>query len=252
MSLEATTWGFIMTDEIDKLNAQANLKLAQNKDPIHTHRSWMIWIVAGLLLIIFASIAGSDASFLQKLKDIDTARGLITFVVAAGVMSIAMLTAGYVMASTDAVAEIKEKFGYVKDVLATLVGIFGTVLGFYYASQLQSTNQPLAVEFQIRGSQLIGRVTGSAPPFRYSVSYLMVDGTKVPEKVAIDAWILEEIPSTVEPKTTIQIEVIDAKDHKLSKAIKFEPVNRATVNSTEKKGTEEPKATDPKPPKPAN
>lgn len=191
----------------------------------------LVVILGVLLLIMFGTIAYSGGEFLLKLKDIDTARGLITFVVAAGVVSIAAVIAVYVMASTNRMEEIKDRFGYAKDIFAALVGIFGTVLGFYYASQNQAS-EPIAADFQIRSDQLIGHISGSAQPYHYTIAFPNDDRKTLQQRVAKDGWIVETIPSSM-TKGAIQIEITDAKERKLSKSIQYAPEEKTSVRPTE-------------------
>jgi hypothetical protein len=104
-----------------------------------------------VLLGILAGILSPDLRFREAMGDPDIARGVITFLFAFGTISIALLiaAASYWAANGDG---LKERFGYAKDILMVLIGILGTIIGFYFgtsgnpaindASPQEQTDQP--------------------------------------------------------------------------------------------------------------
>jgi len=90
-----------------------------------------------LLVILGASVVGivlaigptRDPSQIG-INSAEYARGLITLIFSGGTMLIAVLLVLYVITSDSAVA--KERFGHGKEVLTLLIGVFGTILGFYF------------------------------------------------------------------------------------------------------------------------
>jgi len=108
--------------------------------------AWLTGHLGTIGLIAFgAVVAGgiivglAKSSFLDELADDATVRGLITFLVAVCTISIALLTA--IAIFFIPAAEIESRFSKAKDLLAILVGILGTILGFYFGS-INQTGTP--------------------------------------------------------------------------------------------------------------
>ena len=75
----------------------------------------------------------------QTLRDADRARGLLTFSVAIVTVAIALLLVLFIVTSGQPTEELKNKFGFGKDILMVFVGILGTIMGFYYGTDKIST-----------------------------------------------------------------------------------------------------------------
>ena len=90
----------------------------------------MAFLVLGLL------IAGVlTGGLLKFLSSIPGARGLITFLIAIGTIAIAVILtlASVIMEASDTDA-LKERLSKGKEILTVLVGVLGTIVGFYFAS----------------------------------------------------------------------------------------------------------------------
>jgi len=90
----------------------------------------MAFLVLGLL------IAGVlTGGLLEFLSTIPGARGLITFLIAIGTIAIAVILtlASVIMEASDTDA-LKERLSKGKEILTVLVGVLGTIVGFYFAS----------------------------------------------------------------------------------------------------------------------
>jgi hypothetical protein len=96
------------------------------------------------LLIIFA-IIGVDAfstkstPLLQQLSDTATARGLITLLISVGAVWVAIILAVGAFSKAD-----DKQFTRAKDVLVIMIGLLGTIVGYYFGSE--SSNNPQAVD----------------------------------------------------------------------------------------------------------
>lgn len=92
-------------------------------------------IIFGLAITLFLIILILSPSLLDKLADIDTARGLITFIVA--LAAIGLFTVYSISLLWHEDFDVMEKrFGSMKELLTILVSILGTILGFYFGSAL--------------------------------------------------------------------------------------------------------------------
>jgi hypothetical protein len=78
-------------------------------------------------------------SLVEKLAKVENARGLITYILALGTMAIALVL---VLAAFLGGEHSAENFGRGKEVLTILIGVFDTILGFYYGSESSQRNTP--------------------------------------------------------------------------------------------------------------
>ncbi|QFS82225.1 hypothetical protein FIU97_05480 [Roseivivax sp. THAF40] len=86
-------------------------------------------MVIVLGVIAFGIFSKSEPTLLDQLSDTETARGLITFIFALGVMSLALII---VSASFISDSSRSHSFDRAKEVFTSLVAILGTILGFYF------------------------------------------------------------------------------------------------------------------------
>jgi hypothetical protein len=101
-------------------------------------------------------------------------------------------------------------------VLTLLIGILGTILGFYFGSA-DRTGAALDVgELQFTAQQLYTRVSGGTRPYRYSItssdnSFPAQQGTSE------DGWIIQPLQQRLKEGSTITIDVTDSKDVRATK-----------------------------------
>ena len=102
----------------------------------------MVFVLGIIAVGIFhdPSSAQNKVSLLDQLTNAETARGLITFIFALGVMSLALIivSANFISTTVSAAA-----FDRAKEVFTSLVAILGTILGFYFGvAQGENTADP--------------------------------------------------------------------------------------------------------------
>jgi PASTA domain/Putative Ig domain len=95
-----------------------------------------------LLLIAFIIIFDNGHEFLLTLADKRVARGLITFLIAIATVGIAMILAISTVILTEG-AEGDKRFDRGKQVLSVLIGVLGTIVGFYFGSATDSATPPI-------------------------------------------------------------------------------------------------------------
>jgi len=108
-------------------------------DALATHAQFLglAGIAILLLVLIFVALFGKN-EFLHNLSNVEFARGLITFLFALGTIGIALIITFSVFTSERPLDESKERFYRGKEILTILIGILGTIVGFYFGSPTDS------------------------------------------------------------------------------------------------------------------
>jgi hypothetical protein len=135
---------------------------------------------------MFHTPPGLDKTLLQQLSDIETARGLITFLVAVSTVGIALILIVWVASTGLPDPGVKDRSAFSKEVMTSLIGILGTIIGFYFgATQLSGTAsrgaaQPLALTSfsttpakPAKGETLTlqANVSGGQSPYGYTIRF---------------------------------------------------------------------------------
>lgn len=114
---------------------------------------WAVLLGGGAIFALFGYAL--DPAMLARLARPEEARGLITFLFGVATVGIALVIVLAVFLSTGSKEEIAERFHMGKDILAVLIGVFGTIIGFYFGSELTQT--PPAVPAEAAGAPPEGR-----------------------------------------------------------------------------------------------
>ncbi len=89
--------------------------------------------IAVVLAMLFVYLTAAPGEV--GIANVDYARGMITLLFAVGTVMIALLlTLSAIFLTGD---DAKERFDRGKEVLSLLIGIFGTIIGFYFGSATQ-------------------------------------------------------------------------------------------------------------------
>ena len=134
----------------------------------------IVLAVAFAFILIWGVIANG-----MDLGKTESARGLITFVVAVTTVGIALLlvmSAALLSGSKD----LEKRLAFGKEVFTVLVGVLGTIMGFYFgqaaAPKTEPTIQVLATELkpapQVNADfTMTGTITGGEKPYKYIVEF---------------------------------------------------------------------------------
>jgi hypothetical protein len=197
------------------------------------------WVASALACLLFILIIASiffgweknwDKTLLHQLSDTATARGLITFLIAVATVGIALTLTIFIVATDD--TDPKNKFALGKEVLTALIGVLGTIVGFYFGASKESglhtaplsisalTADPMTVKKGVTAN-INGTIAGGEPPYDYTI-LLSQDGSKTliieAEGTSTDGSVKSTfvIPDTVDSSKKLDI-TLEATDK--SKAI---------------------------------
>jgi hypothetical protein len=143
--------------------------------------------IAGLLfglLIAFGLIWGiSEPTFFTSISKVDQARALITFLVAFASMGVIVLIACAIFWLEK--SEVEARFRSAKDLLTIVIGILGTILGFYFGSAGADGRgmivSSLGVEPTVIGPgdkvRISASIRGGTAPYRWDLVFNDAAGT---------------------------------------------------------------------------
>jgi hypothetical protein len=114
-----------------------------------------------LSLFAFIVLFENGHVFLTKLADKEVARGLITFLIAIATAGIAIILAISTLVLTEG-DEGDKRFDRGKQVLTTLIGVLGTIVGFYFGSATERA--PVSVPKITTTSLPVGAMNQAYPP----------------------------------------------------------------------------------------
>jgi hypothetical protein len=190
-------------------------------------------ILAGVLFLLFTAIVGWDKGHvLQDMGKIEYARGLITYLFAVVTIGTAVLLVVSALIAPADDAHNKQ-FERGKEILSLLLGVFGTIVGFYFGSEVAKGAEQMLRLAPIHVSattvapnakfSLVTVVSGGLPPYRYGVS---IDGppSDTIEEVDKTGWIEKELtaPQTdKEQSYTVTLRVEDAHGHEAQQSTKI-------------------------------
>jgi hypothetical protein len=175
-------------------------------------------ILLGVLFLLGMAILDLDKGrVLIGMGKASFARGLITYLFAVVTIGTAVVLVLSALLGTE-----KEKFDNGKEVLSLLLGVFGTIVGFYFASELNRAEANLAissimtsVQEVLPGGSVIATafVRGGTPPYRFAVA---VDKEPFPteylELVRVDGWIVKEVSIPSATSTGVRMLTVGVQD----------------------------------------
>ena len=152
--------------------------------------------VSGALLWEILGYSG----MLANMQSPEYARGVITYLYAVVTIGTAVVLVVSALLGSD---KVRQDDG--RQILALLLGVFGTIVGFYFgnaaatppsqaATGLRLT-PPLLSEASVVSGQTVhatGAVSGGVPPYQFGVS-VGTDSLEYSQAVGADGWIVAEV-----------------------------------------------------------
>ena len=183
-------------------------------------------IVLSVLFLILCAMFGWDRGVLQNMSKTEYARGLITYLFAVVTIGTAVVLVVSALTSR-ADDQHKAQFERGKEVLSLLLGVFGTIVGFYFGAEVAKgaeeslriipihlSSDTVAPNAKIK---LTTVVSGGQPPYQFGVGLDQAPAA-ITGHVGEGGWIETDVtaPSLTDNKEkTIELElrVSDANGH---------------------------------------
>jgi hypothetical protein len=180
--------------------------------------------IAVLLIVVIIWGVSGQRGFLTSLADRTVARGLITFLITFTTIGIAIILAISTLYG-DGGDNGEKRFDQGKQVLGVLIGILGTIVGFYFGSSTDVRATPAAgsqvlaiAPAAISNSQpkkgekftITSFVYGGKAPYTYSISFDPALIPAIKDVKTTDGTIRQEVvvPDTLSTDTDVQFEIV--------------------------------------------
>jgi hypothetical protein len=102
-------------------------RVDEPRDPRFFWLTVVQYLLIFVVTIVFVWVLAGGIKTTKDLGDLDTARGLITFVIAVSTVAIAVLLTLTAIVTRD----FDKRIAVGKEILTVLVGVLGTIVGFY-------------------------------------------------------------------------------------------------------------------------
>jgi hypothetical protein len=160
----------------------------------------IVWTIVHVLLF--------DGKVLKDLAEPSNARGIITFIISISAIGVALILILYSLFGSSK----SEQYRQAREVYVGLMGILGTIVGFYFGSSDKAVPQLGLGEPRFIGSELVLQAGGGVPPYRFhAVPDSLCDSASRGERVSRDGWIQIRLKSDRPDTLALRIEVFDAK-----------------------------------------
>ena len=190
--------------------------------PSRSDPGW--WAIA--LIVLFAGAIliaiGVDAPALSRLSDPAYARGLITWLIILTAIGLAFIL---VYQAFNNSAQSEEGFRRGREVYAGLMGIVGTIVGFYFGSADKGVATMNIADPIQDGTSITTFVSGGTPPYRFTLESADKTLVKEPGKVrtADTGWVRFDLGIAPTGVTSVTITLTDSKEQKATKKFDVKP-----------------------------
>jgi hypothetical protein len=165
-------------------------------------------VMLGAIVSIIVYVLLFDGKVLKDLAEPSNARGIITFIISISAIGVALILILYSLFGTQK----SEQYRQAREVYVGLMGILGTIVGFYFGSADKATPQLGLGEPRLLGKELVLQATGGSPPYHFHASPdSLCDSASRGERVSRDGWIQIRLKSDRPDTLALRVEVFDAK-----------------------------------------
>jgi hypothetical protein len=139
--------------------------------------NYLVFGILGLVVLIFLMYGMFNKALLPSLASISVSRGLITFLIAVVTVIIALILVLATVVSDN--PDLANRFMQGKEVLTMLIGVLGTIVGFYFGNA-DDGKKPLAIaapvvsnESPVAGGKidLTTFISAGRPPYSFEVLF---------------------------------------------------------------------------------
>ena len=155
-------------------------------------------MLLGVMFLLMMAIFGWDrGKVLFTMAQPEFARGLITYL-----FTIVTIGTAIVLIVSGLTGGSKEQFDRGKEILGLLLGVFGTMVGFYFGSEASharprlSLSAPLLSATEVVAGEkltMTALVQGGVPPYRLGISVGESPPTSYDQSPRGDGWIVSTI-----------------------------------------------------------
>jgi hypothetical protein len=92
--------------------------------------TWILMCVGAIVGVIIWAVSRGDSILLTKLAETEAARGLVTFLITASAVGIAFMLIYHAFSAVSN----GENFRMAREIFMSLIGILGTIVGFYFGA----------------------------------------------------------------------------------------------------------------------
>ena len=217
-----------MTDGNDHPQEKINETVGAIKAYLNPVVAIAFGMVLAIILLIGATTLGLDKGLvLTKMGQVEFARGLITYLFAVVTIGTAVVLVVSALTSDETPAN-ERRFERGKEILSLLLGVFGTIVGFYFGTEVAAKGQPGETIVKVAplrlsaGSVASGAdfslttyVSGGKAPYKYGIGF---DKDEIKTETPVDAngWISKTLAApkvTADRAALVRVVVEDADGH---------------------------------------
>jgi hypothetical protein len=181
-----------------------------------------LFIVFAVMLVVMGIFLWGNASLLQNLRDPSYARGVITFLIVVAAIALGMFLTVQTFFGVGDVKEQEEKFRRGREIHSVLVGVMGTIVGFYFGNTEKPSQELKVAPMQVvatagGGKHLTTYVSGGTAPYRYLLTFERAnrnDTNDIPvnitNRISETGWIAEDFTNSID--LTVKLSVLDKTD----------------------------------------
>lgn len=194
-------------------------------------------ILLSLFVMIGAAMMGIDHGFLNNMARADLARGLITYLFAVVTIGIAVALVLSTLVGPESNDATDGRFQRGKEVLSLLLGVFGTIVGFYFGSEATkaSGQEPYALSTLDLAPEPVGPtglvtiravVKGGTPPYHFGVAQ-GTDNVDVKDLAYDGGWIVKQFQLPAPKQGEVQTLHLIVEDSGKKRVEQSTPVRRS-------------------------